>query len=80
MEKILKKFIDGKATLADIDLLWDIQSKIEGKTICPLGEAAAWPVAAAIRHFRPEFEAYVNNPQSIHDVKHYFRLNGLVEA
>ena len=80
MEKILKKFIDGKATLADIDLLWDIQSKIEGKTICPLGEAAAWPVAAAIRHFRPEFEAYVNNPQSIHDVKHYFRLYGLVEA
>jgi NADH-quinone oxidoreductase subunit F len=80
MEKILKKFIEGKATLKDIDLLWDIQSKIEGKTICPLGEAAAWPVAAAIRHFRSEFEEYVNNPQSIHDVKHYFRLNGLVEA
>lgn len=80
MEKILKKFIDGKATMADIDLLWDIQSKIEGKTICPLGEAAAWPVAAAIRHFRHEFEEYVRNPQSIHDVKHYFRLNNLVEA
>ncbi len=80
MEKILKKFIDGKATLQDIDLLWDVQSKIEGKTICPLGEAAAWPVAAAIRHFRHEFEEYVKNPQSIHDVKHYFRLNNLVEA
>jgi len=80
MEKILKKFIAGTATLKDIDLLWDIQSKIEGKTICPLGEAAAWPVAAAIRHFRHEFEEYVNNPQSIHDVKHYFRLNNLVEA
>ena len=80
MEKILKKFIDGKATMSDIDLLWDVQSKIEGKTICPLGEAAAWPVAAAIRHFRHEFEEYVKNPQSIHDVKHYFRLNNLVEA
>ena len=80
MEKILKKFIDGKATMCDIDLLWDVQSKIEGKTICPLGEAAAWPVAAAIRHFRHEFEEYVRNPQSIHDVKHYFRLNNLVEA
>lgn len=80
MEKILKKFIVGKATLQDIDLLWDVQSKIEGKTICPLGEAAAWPVAAAIRHFRHEFEEYVKNPQSIHDVKHYFRLNNLVEA
>jgi NADH-quinone oxidoreductase subunit F len=80
MEKILKKFIDGKATMSDIDLLWDVQSKIEGKTICPLGEAAAWPVAAAIRHFRHEFEEYVKNPQSIHDVKHYYRLNNLVEA
>ena len=63
---------------AQIDLLWDIQSKIEGKTICPLGEAAAWPVAAAIRHFRPEFEAYVTNPESIKDVKHYYRLNPTV--
>ena len=52
MEKILQKFIDGKASMKDIDLLWDVQSKIEGKTICPLGDAAAWPVAAAIRHFR----------------------------
>jgi len=61
--------------LQDIDLLWDIQSKIEGKTICPLGEAAAWPVAAAIRHFRSEFEAYVTHPEQIKDIKHYYRLN-----
>lgn len=74
MERILKKILDGNGTLSDIDLLWDIQSKIEGKTICPLGEAAAWPVAAAIRHFRPEFEAYVTNPDSIKDIKHYYRL------
>ncbi|MFN8236922.1 MAG: NADH-quinone oxidoreductase subunit NuoF [Chitinophagales bacterium] len=80
MEKILQKFIDGKATMKDIDLLWDVQSKIEGKTICPLGEAAAWPVAAAIRHFRHEFEEYVRNPQSIHDVKHYYRLNNIQQV
>ena len=77
MEKVLHKFLEGHATIADIDLLWDIQGKIEGKTICPLGEAAAWPVAAAIRHFRPEFEEYVKNPQSIKDVKHYYRINNL---
>lgn len=74
MEKILHKILDGKGTLQDIDLLWDIQSKIEGKTICPLGEAAAWPVASAIRHFRSEFEAYVQNPDGIKDIKHYYRL------
>ncbi len=63
MEKILRKIEDGKGELKDIDLLWDIQRKIEGNTICPLGDAAAWPVAAAIRHFRDEFEWHVLNPE-----------------
>ena len=80
MEKVLHKFLDGHATIADIDLLWDIQGKIEGKTICPLGEAAAWPVAAAIRHFRSEFEEYVTNGKNLKDVKHYYRINNLQTA
>ena len=63
MEKILKKIENGKGELKDIDLLWDIQRKIEGNTICPLGDAAAWPVAAAIRHFRDEFEWHVLQPE-----------------
>jgi NADH-quinone oxidoreductase subunit F len=62
MEKILKNIEYGKGKLTDIDLLWDIQRRIEGNTICPLGDAAAWPVAAAIRHFRDEFEWHVLNP------------------
>ena len=63
MEKILKNIDTGKGKMSDIDLLWDIQRKIEGNTICPLGDAAAWPVAAAIRHFRDEFEWHVRNPE-----------------
>jgi NADH-quinone oxidoreductase subunit F len=74
MEKILKKFLNGTATEADVDLLWDIQSKIEGKTICPLGEAAAWPVAAAIRHFKHEF-LEIARSKKFTDVSHYSRLN-----
>ena len=62
MERILKNIDTGKGKMSDIDLLWDIQGKIEGNTICPLGDAAAWPVAAAIRHFRDEFEWHVLNP------------------
>ena len=61
MEKILDKIEHGHGKMSDIDLLWDIQRKIEGNTICPLGDAAAWPVAAAIRHFRDEFEWHVLN-------------------
>lgn len=63
MEKVLHRLEEGHGTIADIDLLWDIQRKIEGNTICPLGDAAAWPVAAAIRHFREEFEWHVNQPK-----------------
>jgi len=62
MEKILYQIESGKGKMSDIELLWDIQSKIEGNTICPLGDAAAWPVAAAIRHFRDEFEWHVQQP------------------
>lgn len=65
MYRILKKIENGEGTMADIDLLWDIQRKIEGNTICPLGDAAAWPVAAAIRHFRDEFEWHINNPEAL---------------
>ena len=75
MEKILHNIEYGKGKISDIDLLWDIQRKIEGNTICPLGDAAAWPVAAAIRHFRDEFEWHVNNPleaqEKNYGVAHY---------
>ena len=63
MKRILHNLEYGKGKMTDIDLLWDIQRKIEGNTICPLGDAAAWPVAAAIRHFRDEFEWHVLNPE-----------------
>lgn len=63
MERILHKLENGHGAMSDIDLLWDVQKKIEGNTICPLGDAAAWPVASAIRHFRDEFEWHVTNPK-----------------
>jgi NADH-quinone oxidoreductase subunit F len=75
MEKILLSIESGKGKMSDIDLLWDIQRKIEGNTICPLGDAAAWPVAASIRHFRDEFEWHVNNPEKCltenYGLRHY---------
>ncbi len=80
MEKILHKIVDGHGTMADIDLLWEIQSKIEGNTICPLGDAAAWPVASAIRHFRSEFEEYVSNPSSVKKNKHFDSVHNNVNV
>lgn len=75
MYRILKRIEYGQGTMEDIDLLWDIQRRIEGNTICPLGDAAAWPVAAAIRHFRDEFEWHVQHPelaqQQNYGIAHY---------
>lgn len=63
MEKVLHKIEYGHGDMSDVDLLWDIQRKIDGNTICPLGDASAWPVASAIRHFRDEFEWHILHPE-----------------
>jgi len=63
MEKVLHRLEHGHGSMHDIDLLVSVAKQIEGNTICPLGEAAAWPVAAAVRHFRDEFEWHVKHPK-----------------
>ena len=45
--------------MADLDTLLDVANRIEGRTICALGDAAAWPVQSFLRHFRHEFEAKI---------------------
>ncbi len=62
MDKVLHRIEHGQGHRRDIDLLVDVAKKIEGNTICPLGDAAAWPIASAIRHFRDEFEWHVTHP------------------
>jgi NADH-quinone oxidoreductase subunit F len=71
MEKVLHRLEHGHGHLEDIDLLVDVAKKIEGNTICPLGDAAAWPVASAIRHFREEFEYHAKYPEKVKDPKHF---------
>lgn len=71
MEKILHRIETGTGREEDIELLLSIQSQIEGNTICPLGDAASWPVAAAIRHFREEFEYHVRFPEKIKNRDHF---------
>lgn len=63
MDKVLNRIEHGQGRKEDIDLLVDVAKKIEGNTICPLGDAASWPVAAAIRHFRDEFEWHIEHPE-----------------
>ena len=73
MEKVLHSIEHGHGKPSDIDLLVDVAKKIEGNTICPLGDAAAWPVASAIRHFRDEFEWHIKNPSEAIKPGAYYR-------
>ena len=59
--RVLTRIVEGKGCEEDIDMLVDVANKIEGHTICALGDAAAWPVQSFIRHFRHEFEYMVQN-------------------
>ncbi|WP_223648620.1 NADH-quinone oxidoreductase subunit NuoF [Hymenobacter psoromatis] len=75
LEKVLHRLAHGHGSMHDIDLIVSVAKQIEGNTICPLGEAAAWPVAAAVRHFRDEFEWYVTHPQEATAPGAYYRGN-----
>ncbi len=56
LEKLLHRVQHGGGRKEDVDLLFDIADNIDGKTICALGEASAWPQKAFVTKFRKEFE------------------------
>ncbi len=59
LDKVMRRVIDGRATLKDIDILADVAGNMQGTTLCALGDFAANPILATILHFRDEYEAYV---------------------
>src|SRR5690349_4344489 len=61
MNRLLKRVIAGQARREELGLLLDVANRIEGHTICALGDAAAWPVQSFLKHFRHEFEYMIDN-------------------
>ena len=59
--RMLTRIIEGRGEEADLAKLVDVANKIEGHTICALGDAAAWPVQSFLNHFHHEFEYMVRN-------------------
>jgi NADH-quinone oxidoreductase subunit F len=64
MWRVLQRMERGEAEKREIDLLWDVSTRVEGHTICALGDAAAWPVQGLIRHFRGEIETRIDKRQA----------------
>jgi len=59
--RVLTRITAGQGRLADLDMLVDVANKIEGHTICALGDAAAWPVQSFLKHYRHEFEYMIEH-------------------
>ncbi len=65
--RMLTRIVNGKGEPEDLDRLDDVAAKIEGRTICALGDAAAMPVRSFIKHYREEFEYYIEHKHSMLD-------------
>ncbi len=65
--RVVKKIEDGHGQQGDLDKLDDVASKIEGRTICAFGDAAAWPVRSFIKQFRDEFQYHIDHQRCLVD-------------
>ena len=65
MEKIFRRIESGEGEKGDLDLVLNISGNITGNTICPFGDAAAWPAAAFIQKYREEFEAHITQKRCV---------------
>ncbi len=72
MYRVITRIVEGKGSVEDMDKLVDVANKIEGRTICALGDAAAWPVQSFVKRYGHEFEYMIeNNGRSIVDSPDY---------
>ncbi len=65
MTRMLRRILDGQGQAGDLEKLVDVAGKIEGHTICGLGDAAAWPVQSYVAKYRPEFEHYITHKRAM---------------
>ncbi len=65
MYRVIHRIEHGQGTQGDLDMLMDVAGKIEGRTICALGDAAAWPVQSFIKYFYSEFQHHIDHGRCI---------------
>ncbi len=63
--RVLTRIVQGQGRPEDLEKLEDVAHAIEGRTICALGDAAAMPVWSFIKHFRHEFQYYIEHGRSL---------------
>ena len=63
--RIVHRIEHGEGRPEDLDLLLDLCNNIAGRTICALGDAAAWPVQGFLKHYRKEFEYHIEHKRCL---------------
>jgi len=63
--RIIHRIEHGEGRPEDLDLLLDLCNNIAGRTICALGDAAAWPVQGMLKHYRKEFEYHIEHKRCL---------------
>jgi NADH-quinone oxidoreductase subunit F len=63
--RVVHRIENGQGRAEDLDLLNSVADNIQGRTICALGDAAAMPVRAFIKHFRGEFEHHIEHKRCL---------------
>ena len=74
--KVLERIEHGEGRQEDLDLLLDIADGIDGRSFCPLGDAAAWALRSNVKLFREEFEQHVAEGRCPFDGKHLVHAGG----
>ena len=57
---LLTRLVGGGGRPGDVDLIYDVCSKIIGNCLCPLGDAMAMPVMSYIEQYRSDFDRYLD--------------------
>lgn len=63
--RMVDRIEHGKGRPEDIDMLDNVAQNIQGRTICALGDAAAMPVRAFLKHYRDEFQHHIDHKKCL---------------
>jgi len=66
VNRVMLRMVEGRAEIAEIDVLEQVTRQIEGHTICALADGGVWPVQGLIRHFRPMMEERIAAYKAAH--------------
>ncbi len=65
LSRVIHRIEHGHGKQEDLDMLVDVSDRIQGRTICALGDAAAMPVASFVKTYRDEFQHHIDHKKCL---------------